>query len=81
MLMENAQQIAELRRGQESLGKMCEELRKTVEVGLERGNQWDKYDIRRPPKKMGRKIVGYVYEKNGDKGGGEKTIVMEKKTK
>ena len=82
MLMENSEQIAELRRGQERLGRTCEELRRTMEASLQKGREWDKYEIRRPPRKMGRKIVGYVYEKDGDEGGGAgKTIVVERKKK
>jgi hypothetical protein len=63
MLMQNSEQIAELRRGQERLGGLYEDLRGAVI------NSGCGHDVRKAPRKIGRRIVGYVYEQQ--KEGGE----------
>lgn len=62
MLMQNSEQIAELRRGQERLGGLYEELHGAVVANAGCG-----HDVRKAPRKIGRRIVGYVYEQEGGK--------------
>jgi len=78
-MRETSSQITDLRRGQDRLGAVCEELKVAVRSGSVVGSAPSimgsapsevsaisslcQHEIRRPPRKVGRKIVGYVYEK------------------
>jgi hypothetical protein len=61
MLMQNAEQIGELGAGQRRLGSMYDELSRRV-VESERKEVDCGHHVRTPPKKLGRRVVGYVYE-------------------
>ena len=78
VLQQSADQIKKLSGGQQKLTAACEELRKTIK---EREDRWEKmsvmsaadsscnHEVVRPPRKVGRRIVGYVYDRNDGIGG------------
>jgi type VII secretion effector (TIGR04197 family) len=84
-LQQSAEQIKSLGEGQQQLVDACEELRK---MAKEREERWEKmsivgsttstgscgHDVRRPPRKVGRKVIGYVY---GEKENGIAESVRE----
>jgi hypothetical protein len=88
-LISNAEMIRELGGGQQKLGDACEELRKSVRDREEKSERMSLMSIgsgsvgsagacghesKRGPRKIGRKVVGYIYADEPD-GSGTKTIV------
>jgi hypothetical protein len=60
--MQNAEQIGELAKGQQRLGSMYEDLSKMLVESSGSGSRGCEHDVKTPPKKLGRRIVGYVYD-------------------
>jgi hypothetical protein len=88
-LVSNAEMVRELGTGQQKLGEACEELRKAVRERDDKSERMSlrsiasgsvqststcDHNVKRGPKKIGRKVVGYIYA-NEPNGSGTKTIV------